>query len=68
MIFHIDDQTKAQLIGPAQFVLNSKGEAQDQSYTLQLLQGNFVEIQSLTQSTTQDIAVIADDVIVKQEK
>lgn len=68
MIFHIDDQTKAQLIGPAQFVLNSKGESQDQSYTLQLLQGNFVEIQSLTETTTQDIAIITDDVIVQQEK
>ncbi len=68
MVFHIDDQTKAQLIGPAQFILNSKGEAQDQSYTLQLLQGNFVEIQSLTETTTQDIAIIADDVVVQQEK
>lgn len=68
MVFHIDDQTKAQLIGPAQFVLNSRWEADDQSYTLQLLQGNFVEIQSLTETTTQDISLIADDVVVQQEK
>lgn len=68
MVFHIDDQTKAQLIGPAQFVLNSKGEWDDQSYTLQLLQGNFVEIQSLTETTTQDISLIADDIVVQQEK
>ncbi len=68
MVFHIDDQTKAQLIGPAQFVLNSTGEWDDQSYTLQLLQGNFVEIQSLTETTTQDISLIADDVVVQQEK
>lgn len=68
MVFHIDDQTKAQLIGPAQFVLNSKGEWDDQSYTLQLLQGNFVEIQSLTETTTQDISLITDDVVVQQEK
>lgn len=68
MVFHIDDQTKAKLVGPAQFVLNSKWEAQDQSYTLQLLQGNFVEIQSLTATTTQDLAIIADDVVVQQAK
>jgi hypothetical protein len=68
MVFHIDDQTQAQLIGPAQFVLNSKGEENEQSYTLQLIQGNFVEIQSLTEMTTQDVSLIADDVIVKQEK
>jgi hypothetical protein len=68
MVFHIDDQTKAQLIGPAQFVLHSKWEWEDQSYTLQLLQGNFVEIQSLTNATTQDISLIADDVVVQQEK
>lgn len=68
MVFHIDDQTKAQLIGPAQFVLNSNGESQDQSYTLQLIQGNFVEIQSLTEETTQDLAIITDDVVVQQEK
>jgi len=68
MVFHIDDETKAQLIGPAQFILNTSGEAEDQSYTLQLLQGNFVEIQSLTETTTQDIAIIADDITVQQKK
>gem|GEM_PF-1824197 len=67
MVFHIDDQTKAKLVGPAQFVLNTKG-GEEQSYTLQLLQGNFVEIESLTEETTQAISIVSDDVIVQQEK
>jgi hypothetical protein len=37
MVFHIDDQTKAQLIGPAQFIITTQQE-KDDAYMIQLIQ------------------------------
>lgn len=68
MTFHIDDQTQAKLVGPAQFMLNQKWEWDDALYTLQLLYGNFVEMESLNEETTQNIALVSKDVTIHQEK
>jgi hypothetical protein len=67
IVFHIDEQTKAQIIGPAQFILKTQ-ENKDDAYTIELLQGDFVEIQSLQEQTTQEISLISDDVTIRQEK
>lgn len=68
MTFHIDDQTKAKIIWPAQFVLNQQGELEDQQYSLQLLYGDFVEMESLNEETTQNISLITKDLTIHQEK
>ncbi len=67
MTIHIDDQTQAQLIWPAQFILTSKEDKKD-AYTMELIQWDFVSIQSLQEYTTQDIVLVSKDITVYQEK
>ncbi len=67
LIFHIDEQTKAKLVWPAKFILSTNKHLED-AYTIELLQGDFVEIQSLKDMTTQDIVLVTSDITVRQGK
>jgi len=67
LVFHIDEQTKAKLVWPAKFILSSHKDIAD-SYTIELIYGDFVEIQSLKDMTTQDIVLVSNDITVRQEK
>ncbi|NOZ44251.1 MAG: hypothetical protein GXP45_03850 [bacterium] len=64
LIFHIDEKTQAKIKGPALFKL----EKDKDLYTLNLIKGDFLEIQSLQDKNTQEIKVLSDSFSVYQDK
>jgi hypothetical protein len=63
MVFHINDDTKAKITGPAKFVINKKSEW---SYKINLLYGEYAEISSLTQENKNNIEFTTDGISVAQ--
>ncbi len=71
LIFHIDTGTQAKIIWPAKFTLYKTSETNNStqnSYRIELHYGDFVEIQSLQETSSQDIEIVADDITVRQEE
>ena len=64
IIFHINSWTKAKIIGPAKFMLQKNGNTHN--YKLNLIYGDYIEMQSLAQQSHQKIQVNADGIIVSQ--
>lgn len=64
IVFHINSWTKAKIIGPAKFTLQKNGNTNN--YKLNLIYGDYVEMQSLQQQSHQKIQVNADGIIVSQ--
>lgn len=66
MSFSIDDKTKAEVIGPAQFLLEQTDE-ETKSYKMTMFYGDFVAVDSLTEQTEQNIEVALQDIVVRQK-
>jgi len=64
LIFHTNENTQMEVVGPAKFVLHSD----DTSYKMELIYGDFVEVQSLTEETKKEIEIYTEDLVVSQEK
>ncbi|MFA5748332.1 MAG: hypothetical protein WC872_04465 [Candidatus Absconditabacterales bacterium] len=65
MIFHINTGTKAKITGPAEFILQKTGNDQ---YKLNLIKGDFLQMQSLQTTNSQNIEVKTDGIVLKQGK
>jgi len=63
VIFHIDNDTKAKIIGPAKFVINKKAEM---SYKVVLLYWEYVEMSSLQKENKHMIELAVDGILVAQ--
>ncbi len=63
IVFHIDDNTKAKIVGPAKFVINKKA---DLSYKVALLYGEYVEMSSLKKENKHMIELAIDGLLVAQ--
>ncbi len=63
MIFHIDNDTKAKITGPAKFMINKKSES---GYRVILLQWEYLEVSSLKKENTHNIEVSIDNILVSQ--
>lgn len=62
IVFHIDDDTKAKIVGPAKFVINKKA----QWYKVALLYGEYVELSSLQKENKHNIELAVDGLLVSQ--
>lgn len=63
VIFHIDNDTKAKIIGPAKFVINKTAEM---SYKVAMLYGEYVEVSSLQKENKHMIELAIDGLLVAQ--
>jgi len=63
IIFHISDWTKAKIIGPAKFNLQKTNW---NSYKLNLIYWEYVEMASLQSKNTQNISISVDNITVSQ--
>lgn len=63
VVFHIDSDTKAKIIGPAKFVINKKAEM---SYKVAMLYGEYVEMSSLKKENKHMIELAIDGLLVAQ--
>ncbi len=63
VIFHIDNDTKAKIVGPAKFVINKKAEM---SYKVAMLYGDYVEMSSLKKENKHMIELAIDGLLVAQ--
>lgn len=63
IVFHIDDNTKAKIVGPAKFVINKKAEM---SYKVAMLYGDYVEMSSLKKENKHMIELAIDGLLVAQ--
>lgn len=63
VVFHIDNDTKAKIIGPAKFVINKTAEM---SYKVAMLYGEYVEVSSLQKENKHMIELAIDWLLVAQ--
>lgn len=63
IVFHIDNDTKAKIVGPAKFVVNKKATW---SYKVALLYGEYVEVASLQKENRHIIELALDGLSVAQ--
>lgn len=67
LVFHINEATKAKLIWPAQFSIETIEEWESPSYKLNIIKGDFIEVKSLEEKPNQKIQVNLEDVMMVQE-
>lgn len=69
IIFHIQTGAQAKIVGPAKFtVVEQNTESIEKKYSLRIIQGDFVEMQSLAnQTNSSDVEVTVDDIVVHQQ-
>jgi len=65
IIFNLDTETQAKIIWPAQFIVH---KPDTDSYKLELMYGDFVSIQSLQDTNTQNLEIVSPDFVVHQSQ
>jgi len=63
IVFHIDTWTQAKITGPAKFTIQKKS---DNTYRINLMYGDYVEMKSLQNTNVQDVELSVDDILVSQ--
>jgi len=65
MVFNIGNESQVKIPWPAKFILN---KWKDDKYRLDLIYGDFVHMKSLTESNEQYIKVVAQSIVLNQDK